>query len=428
MVATKSELWTQLSKGIKIMDETLKYGMANATNFVSLLDTFIQSMEGTHVANTISAANSMRSSLSSIVVSQNLLNSIILELAKIGYASRATSTSEALINIWDGMSALSETVKSRAWTYGSVTPYISNVGNGTIYRLTKEEDDGNIEIGSYVGGVIQAIVDRDKNNGATEGAESFTLGGFGISPTDGLDFGTVPSGKISINATRPQDGKLTNPSFTTYTGTGATLAFTGWTLTDATKAAANTTTYYRKDPSGSAPVSLEFTDNNEAIQYLDNASSKITDTTKPVFLIVRYRRSSACDGTLTIRLGSQTTNVVLTTKTDATWYDLAIAVDKKCYYDVFKENPSPYTGLRIGVALTSRTTGTLLIDDIILAQPQVYDGKWYLITSGNTDFIKGDYFTFTDTVLNTGRIQTTLARLYNFTLPHTSGSPTYADA
>jgi hypothetical protein len=51
-----------------------------------------------------------------------------------------------------------------------------------------------------------------------------------------------------------------------------------------------------------------------------------------------------------------------------------------------------------------------------------------LVTAGPIDFLKGDNWDWTDTVANTGRIQTTIARLYRKYLPYTAGTPTYADA
>ena len=83
-MATKSELWTQLANAIKILDETLKFGNANATNFLSLVDTLTQMLEGNHASATLQALLSFRSSLSSLVVSQNIITALILELAKVG--------------------------------------------------------------------------------------------------------------------------------------------------------------------------------------------------------------------------------------------------------------------------------------------------------------------------------------------------------
>lgn len=427
-MASKAELWTQLSYAIKIVDETLKFGNANTPNFISLVDTLTQNLEGNHAAATTQALQSFRSGLSSLASTTGVLTPLILELAKIGYNSRSQGIINALLDIRDGMIGASETVKNRAWTYGSVTAGGSNVGNGNCYRLEEEANAEKIEVGSVSGGVVKVEITNDKNTGATQGNEAISIYGLGNTPTDSLEPGTAPTGLLNTNAKRPQDGLISNSSFSTYSGTGATLAFASWTLSDATKAAANTSIFYRADPSAAADVSLELTDNNSILQYLDDASGRL-DKTKPVFFIVRYRRKDSCDGALTIRLGTKTEAIAdLTSKTNATWFDLAIANSSDCFYENFKENPSPYSGLRLEIALTGRSTGSLIIDDIILLQPQLFDGKWYLVTAGSLDYLDGDYFTFTDSVANTGRIQTTLARLFGVTLPHTSGSPTYADA
>ena len=424
-MATKSELWTQLSYAVKIVDEMLKFGNANTPNLLSMLDTLTQSLEGDHSPNTLSAGKAFRSSVAGLASNQAILQYILVELAKVGYNSKASSAKQALEDIKKGMILATETVLSRGWTYGSLTTGGSNVGTGTVYRLTKELNDDLIELGTP--GITKILIYSDKNTGSTAGNEKAKISGDGQNYVDALDIGTAPSAEITLAATRPQDGKLSNPSFTTYTGTGASLAVTGWVLNDNTKVAMNTSIYFRSE-TGTTPVSIELTDNTYITQYMDSMTSKISDTSIPVFLIFRYYRKDSCDGTLTISLGSQTNSVSLSSVTNATWYDLAIAVDKKTYYDNFKENPSPYLGARIKAALTSRTTGSLILDDVILAQPTLYDGKYYLLTSGQSNFLKDDYFTFTDSVTNTGRIQTTLTRIFGVSLPHASSSPTYDDA
>lgn len=426
MGASKAELWTQLSEAIKISDELLKFGNANTPNFVSMLDTLTQAFEGNHVAATASALNSFRGSLVSLVNQTGHLTPLILELAKVGYSSKAKDVQAALNDIFDGMYSLSETVKNRSWTYGTVAIGGSNVGTGILYRLVYDEIAELIEAG--LGGNLKAQITVDKNTGASAGSEICYLHGDGIPPTDVLEPGSVPGTFVNLVATQNEDGQLNNSSFESYTGTGATLAFDSWTLGDATKALANTSIIFRPAPGLTTGTSLELTDNNTATQYILDAAKSSIDLTKPVFLIVRYRRKTSCDGTLTISLGSKTNAVTLSTKTDATWYDLAVGdADEKGWYDNFKEDSSS-KGFRVILTLSGRTTGSLLIDNVILAQPTQYDGKWYLLTAGQTDFLNGDYWTYTDSVANTGRIQFTLNRLFGKYLPHTSGTPTYPDA
>lgn len=430
MTASKAELWTQLTKAIKIADENFKYAGQSATNFLSLVDSLQQAFEGDHIGNTNSALASLRSQFNSICANTDLLNSLILELAKVGYNSTATVAATALDDISKGMKLATETISSRAWTYGSVANDALNVGTGTVYRLTTDKNGNAIEVGAFPGGVTKIEVITDKNTGATSGAESAKIYGYGRTPTDSINLGSAPSSEVTISAKKASDGILANGNFASYDDSGTNVVVTSWTFGTATKAThvnIDTVYYFRNIDPATAGKSVKLLLDNTMTQYLLNASSRINPDL-PVFLIVRYRRDSNCDGVLTITLGSKSENVTLSTVLNATWLDLVLGVaDSDGWYDNYKSDTSNL-GVKIEIALSSRTTGTLDIGEVILAQPTYYDGKYYLLTAGATDFLKGDNFTFTDSVANTGRIQTTLARLYRKHLPHTSGTPTYADA
>lgn len=420
-MATKSELWAQLSYAVKTLDETFKWCGQNTPNFISYLQTLEENYEGGHISQTSSAFNAIKQSLNSICGNNLPLTYLLIELARVGYSGGAKSISEALTEIYDGMIAASETVKNRAWTYGSPTAYGSNVGTGILYRLTTNKNNQTIETGAYPGGNILAKIETDKNTGASSGAEQLNLQGSGLKATDNIYLGTSPSILASIYAKKATDGLLANSDFAAYTDDGTDVTIDSWTAANTTKA-----TYLTVDTANifrTNGITAKFLDNNSLLQYFTNFQKNI-----PVFLIVRYYRYASCDGTLTVRLGSKTTNVTLSSVADTTWLDVVIgASGSDGWYDNFKEDSSN-SGVRVQISLASRTTGSLGLGEIILAQPNIYDGKYYLLTAGRTDFLRGDYFTITDSVANTGRIQTTLARLFNFQFPHTSGAPTYADA
>jgi hypothetical protein len=428
MAASKAELWTQLANAVKILDQTYVYGATHSPNLAGLVDTLQQSYEGTHISATQAAVTSMRSSFSSLLANgANILNPLILELAKIGYGSIATSASAALDDIYLGMAQTSptpETVAERAMTYGAIAVGGANIGTGTVYRCTKDQYDYNRESGQPVTGIVKARCITDRSGGRTLGNEEFLLYGSGVGKTDEIELGTCANGSVSLSSKRAIDGLAVNPSFETYSGTGATLAFSGWTLDDNTHMTAYTADYFRKSVGVATGVCLQLTENAYVQQ---NMGTTGLDLTKPVFLIVRYKRLTSCDGTLTISLGSQTNAV--TFSAESGWNDLCVGVgaDEEGHYDVFKEDNSGL-GFKVKIALTSRTTGTLLIDDVVLAQPTLFNGLYYMVVAGVTDFLKEDFFTFTDSSTDSGRIQYWLARLYGKHLPHTSGAETYADA
>jgi len=426
-MASKAELWDQLSKAIKIVDNIYKAGASNSPNVAGMVDTLQQAYEGSHIGTTERNINALRTKYSELIRSYNSsLDALILELARVGYNSIATSVSAALDDIAAGMNG-SETVKNRAFTFDTtVAAGGSNVGNGTLYRVYRDKYDANIEAGQFIQGTIRARVITDRSNGVSAGAEAAILYGVGTGKVDEIELGNAPNGQQSLNAVKSADSTIgTNLSFDTASGSNATT-FDNWTLTAFTASdfAIYTSDYFRKSPGLTTGQCCQFKLNNTITQTVNAAS---IDYSRPVMLIVRAKRLSSCDGTMTIRLGIKSKAVALSAQSG--WFDTYIGVDADDdgWYDNFKEDNSG-NGFRVAVDLASRTTGTLLIDEIILAQPVLWNGIYYLLTAGSTDYLKEDYFEYVDSVSNTGVNQTWLARLYSKHLPHTSGSPTYADA
>lgn len=423
MAPTKSELWTQLAKAIKILDQTYQFGGVSATNLKGLIEALQDVYEGNHIASTQAAVTALRSAYSGILANaRNVVSPLILELAKIGYSSIATDAAYALDDIAFGMDAATETISERDWTFGAIAATVGNTGTGTVYRCYTEKYGNVIEAGLPVQNTLTAKCTADRANGKTLGTEDFTLYS-GPGKIDEIDLGSYPTGSQVVASKRAVDGLLSNPSFETYSGSGATLAVTGWTLNDNTKLAAETGTYFRKAPGSTSGVSLKFTDNTYISQYLGSTS---IDSSKPLFVIVRLYRQSSCDGTVTLTVGSKSETVTLSAQSG--WFDLVFGVtDSDGWYDNFKSDGSGL-GVVVKIDLASRTTGTLLVDEIVCAQPTVWNGIYWLVAAGATDWLKDDSFTWVDAVDNDGKIQYWIARIFGKSLPHTSGTPTYADA
>ena len=96
MAVSKAELWTQLTYAIKIVDETFRRCGQYTPSFLSYLQTLEENYEGDHVNQTSSALATIRSQLSTICVTTAPLIALIVELARIGYNSKATTVSRAL--------------------------------------------------------------------------------------------------------------------------------------------------------------------------------------------------------------------------------------------------------------------------------------------------------------------------------------------
>ena len=433
MAASKAELWDQLSKTIRIVDELWKFTAVNTPNFITMQDTLEQAYEGNHISATAGAILVLRNSIATAVVTQSraTISELLKELVKIGYSSEATSPQLALAQLAFSMDAASETVAERATTFNAISAGGSNVGDGTVYRVTFDPYGNKIEGGAFDGGITRCEIVSDKNTGRSSGNELMKIFGSGIPPIDNLDLGNAPYGNISAEVVSTnQISLIANSGFEDSSGTGGSdITFDNWTLGSSTDADVDTTNFHRTPAGDTAPQSLKFTDDNTILQYIADGA---IDADLPVIFILRYNREvGSCDGTLTIRLGSKTEDVTLSAQTG--WNDLVLGVTaNEGWYDEFKEDNAG-EGVRVYITLTSRSTGTLLIDSLIVSQPHLYNGCYYLPVAGENDFLERDYFTFTDAVAGTsggtGRIQFTLARLYGMSLPHTSsGFPTYADA
>jgi hypothetical protein len=365
-----------------------------------------------------------------------VLDALILELAKRGYSSRATDTAQALLDIIDGMDAAGETIRYRNYTYGSVADVGTPVGSGAVNRCIKDIHGNSIEVGHYSGCKTLIECTADKNvSGVNVGEETFQIYSADRGGVDNIDFGDGPTGGMTQSATRAQSSGavLLNPSFTTATGSdGVDRAFGNWEVSSGVNFGQDSTNFFQNDPGVSTGAACKFLTNASITQFIrppsGTSSSRLNTNRVPYFLIVRFRRDAA-DGTLTIRLGTQTEAITLNSYSDVTWHEVALGVyDEKGYYDNFKEDYNNQ-GVRVSIEVSGLTTGTVNVDDIILRQAFQWDGKYYLITSGQDDFLVGDTYTVDDSVVaNTGRIQTTMGRLYGVTLPHASAGETYPDA
>jgi len=424
---TKAELFNQLAHACRIINEFWKYCQSNTRNFKDDSDSFQQTFEGNHIAATQAALVTFRESLGGLIQGgRALLEPILQDLARIGYNSIEDTTDAMLVDIFDGMEAATETIQARDWTYANLTTGGSNNGNGTVYRLVTDKDEYDIESGSAVGGTVKLECIRDKHHGLEEGQEEFAIYGSGKDAWDVLDLGTAPSPKGLIYSTRAHDGLLTNPSFDTYTATTFSSAtdLNGWNfLSSYANYSIDTANYFRREPGETTGNSLKNTASDTIYQNLTDAAGSL-DPSSPAMLVVRYNREvGSAAGSIKIYLGATTETINLASETG--WNDARIIDDSGIWYDNFKQDVSG-NGLQIKIE-TTISSGYLLIDEVILVQPQMYDGKWYLITAGGSDYLKNDYFSFGDTVTNTGVIQYWISRLFGRYLPHDTGTPTYSD-
>lgn len=415
-MACKSELWTQLRYAIKLYDSMYSYAVGTFfTNYKLLQD----ELYGAHTLNTSTKMDAVKLGLSTFI-STDYISQIIIELARVGYSSISTTILTSLADLAKGMSDASETIKSRSITYNSITNNAGNVGDGNLIRNVKTKFGDISEGCSLQHTKIMAEITTDsKTGGATLlDKESFTLKGDGVVGVDAIDVGTVTSDTLNgtVRNWSTLGGNLaTNGDFLLST-TGVTLDVTGWTLADNNPAnvSIDTSVIYNAQT-----YSLKMLANNKISQATTSG-----DVSKPFFVIVPLLKGTAgSDGNIIISLGRKSlSTITVSSLSTTTWTVAVFGTDENGFYDNWKQANS-----EVSVELTGASTGHIYIGGILLAQPDEFDGNYYLMHAGSVPMQIGDYWFVTDSCSNTGRIQSTLARIYGTSLPHTSSGETYGD-
>ncbi len=427
---TWAECWTQLRNTVKMLNELDKFCNSNSPNWISLEDTTVQSLEGDYAPQLLSALRAKRASISSILSPESIkamLIPIIREMGKfIGAPERDAGA--LMRRIYDYMIDQSpdDTLNSREITYATPAAAGSNTGNGTIRRLTVDEEGYNMEAQHTEAITAECVADM---NSTDEHEEVWQFRGV----EQEKDFLSVAgSGVVRLlkaRSARDSAKLLGNPSFSQYSGTAAAAGsestpteITNWTAGTIGNFRMSVDIQYRDFISTSASTSVRFTTNDSLSQAIVSERRTRLDPDTPYWLQCAVYRESNCDGNLTISLGSVTRTIAMSTLTNSAWNVVTILTtpNENCWYKNFKE-----ADLDIQIELASRTTGTLYVDDVLLLPWDYFAGSYYLIlpaAASNTPWLLDDKFTWTDSESTRGIIQYWLWRAGLGYLPSATGA------
>lgn len=337
---------------------------------------------------------------------------------------------------WDGMFdrfhdymiANAKYVKSRAFSFGTPSAGGGNVGTGQMFRVTKDEDNLDIESQTADDKIVRCIGDRQ--SGEPLAQELFEIYGETRLRDDIQVTGSGERGRIRCLSPVVSSERFGNTSFDNFSGTAAVpTAISDWVLTTGpigTTVIFDGTNYHTTFEGAGTPYSLKFLANETLTQYFSTKRATF-DPKVPVCVGVYYNRQvGSGDGTLTLTFGAKSVAVVLAAQTG--WNFLKIAMDD----DVWLKNFNG-TAPVLSIALSGRTTGYVLIDTLIVGDCSYFDGGWNAIVCGATPFKRLDVYTYSDT--ETGaKNQMAFARLTKRAtgrpryLPHASGGAvTWAD-
>ena len=416
---TEADIQDQIGKVIKSFEEMRNFGHVNSPNLLQMEGDIIAALEGDYSAEALSAFAAVRAGYAALMQQPaTVLTPLLRTYAQI-IGTPETDPQSILTRLFDHFTANTLTVESRDITFGTISAGGSTIGDGLVNRLWRDENGDEIENQTADSKTVECV--GDEHSGASvEGEERFNIRGL-TALRDRIEIdGSGLSAELRAISAKDSRQLIQNPSFDQKDGAiGAVTAFGGWTPTsDIANFDANVAFYRNPFGESTTPLSLKILASDTLSQ---NFSVKRTtfNPNVPVYLQIAYNRETGSgDGTLTIHLGSQSTDVVLGAQTG--WNVLRLALGTKNWFKNWnQEDPT------VAIQLSGHSTGYVLVDDIVIFPMSNFDGAWYTIVGGQTPFLRDDIFTFTDTEVG-AIIQRWLWRTYQRYLPH-SGSPSWAD-
>lgn len=428
---SEASVQTQIGTFIKVLDEMFNYASENTENFIADRDGVVTGLDNDFSAGTSAGLATIEAGLSALLDGgTDLTDSGFLAYAK-QQDFPEMDIQQIFTRLQQSFIDNSESVDSREFTYGTPTADGGNVGDAILSRLTTDQFAQDIENATPEAKIVTCT--SDANSGATKHAEVYEIRGAAAFKNNLDVTGSGEVGAIISATTRDTQAFVSNPSFSSFqpaasppvdVPAGSLTALTDWTpigsATDFSNLSIDVGETYR-DIVGQSPAALGIGAADGVKQKFSVVQAQFNPLI-PYYVQIAYNRADgAFSGTLQLTFGDQAVSVVLAAQTG--WNVLRIVLDESSWYDVFNA-----TDPGIEIEVTAFTSGTLLVDDVIVAPMTLHDGTWYALVGGQTPSLIDDEFTFADTALEAAILQFWFWRLYDRYLPHNSaGAETWAD-
>lgn len=419
-----------------MLEEAKLFGRNNSKNVLSMLDTLTQAYRGDYTDQLAAAAEQYRANAAANVspaLAASLLRPLLQTMCK-SVIGRGDLSSDASMNfeIYKYFIDNAQRVLTRGITYGIPVAAAANVGNGQIIRLVKDQYNFNAE--NVFLDQKRFLCVADYQTGTQRGNELFQLVGQTPARDDlersGSGLNTV------VRASTTDDSLLFNASFTNFSGTAAApTAITNWTATTTAGASItvsssyctfDSTNYFRLAPSdGATGYAIKLVASMRLEQKLSVRGTKLRPD-RPYLLAVIWNASTyTAVGTLVARMGA--TNRTVTVTGASGWQVTLIPVtsgslaQQSCWPRLFETDD-----MSISLDFV-RTSGSLLIDDVLLLEGQPADGNCFhwAIPNSTATYVPHkflDSFTYADIATSDSKINKWWYFAFNAYLPHASAS------
>lgn len=417
---SEASIQDQIGKVFKAFEEFRLFGHVNSPNLVQMEGDIIAALEGDYSAAAAGGFAGFRAALDSAIRQPAAATTPLLQTYAQFLDVPETDPNSIIDRIIDHFILNSLSVQTRSFSFGVPAAGGGNVGDGVLNRLTLDENTDDIEAQHADAKTLACL--SDEHSGAFEHEEVFEMRG-ATALKDGIEVGgSGLVGSIKSLAVSDSRALVQNPSWDDREGTDATpTAIGGWTVGSSIgNFALDATNFYRGGLGITTPRALVIEDNDSLQQNLNVLRAQF-DPSIPVYIQVAYNGSvGGATGKLTLTLGSQTVNVPDLTVVPAGWNILRLPLDQNLWFKNWNEEDP-----LVKVELTLRSSGTVLVDDLILSPMTQFDGAFYALVGGATPFLRDDSFSFLDTEVG-AIIQHWFWRGYGRYLPH-SGSPTWSE-
>jgi hypothetical protein len=378
---TRSEIETAWKNAINLLDQTYRYGGKNPTNFLGLLDTMEQSLEGEFVFEAVQAAQSIRSSLAGTVsraAAQALFRPFLQMYCRHVIGRTDLTSDEAMLSeFYQYFVDNNYRVQSRAFTFGTPTAVAGNIGTTQIVRLTRDRYNFDIESGHIDSKRATCVLDA--NTGAGEGQEVWFFEGQSPSRDDLYRSGSGAFGTLA--GLSADDSLLNNADFRNFGNTAAAPDdITDWTADTAVSSATfefdnNAANRYRIAPSNSSAnaYSLVVKATNRISQKLTVRGTELDPNVPYLLAVIWNREIGGASGTLVLRMGNTANSISVAAQTGWQVSFAPPSAGWSNWYRVFAEND-----LALDVDWT-RTGGNLYIAEALLVPGNYLDGSWYWV-------------------------------------------------
>ena len=417
---TETEIQAQGTNLARVTNEFRKFLAVNATNYLGTEDTYVQSLETEFFGAAMAALSDLRglfSTANSIGQYQSLFTPILQEYGRFIDAT-LTDVDTIFLRLYDRFVSLGLTVQSRDFTFGGPL-FAGATGDGLINRLNTDADGFDIE--NQTPDSKEAECQRDQFSGAEQHEEVFTFRGESPEPESLRITGSGRQEELTALSAQASASFIDNASFSIFEGTlTIPTDISGWTpTTDIGNFEMDQTTTFRGFPGETTRTAVKFKTNDKLTQKFTVREPDF-DALVPIYTQIVFDRSTfGADGTLTLRVGSQSVSVVLAAQVGYTI--LRIPIGTANWFDNFNQSDPG-----VEIELTGNTVGEVLVDDGIIAPYTRFDGSWYAVVGGATAFLRKDTATWTDTAVES-ILQFIWWYAFGRYLPHTTGVASWPD-